>query len=79
MGSSIILAGLALAGVGLAGKYAVRVAPQATQKMEEAMKAMPKMDSQTWANSKYYKVIYYVQLSQMIDMRPSRQKTSPNL
>lgn len=56
MGSTMILAGLALAGVGLAGKYAVRVAPQATQKMEEAMKSMPKIDAQTWANSKYYKV-----------------------
>lgn len=56
MGSTMILAGLALAGVGLAGKYAVRVAPQATQKMEEAMKSMPKIDAQTWVNSKYYKV-----------------------
>ena len=56
MGTSIILAGMAMAGIGLAGKYAIRVAPQATQKMEEAMKTMPKIDAQTWANSKYYKV-----------------------
>lgn len=25
------------------------------QKMEEAMKTMPKLDSESWANSKYHK------------------------
>jgi len=47
-----------MAAVGFAGRYAARSMPQMAQKMEEAMKtmpAMPKMDSESWANSKYYK------------------------
>ena len=56
MGSSVIIAGLGLAAVGFAGRYAIRSMPQAVKKMEEAMKAVPSLaDSQTWANSKYYK------------------------
>lgn len=48
MGTSMILAGLGLAAVGFAGRYAARSAPQAAKKMEEAFKAMPKIDAQTW-------------------------------
>ena len=29
--------------------------PAAAKKMEEAMKSMPKLDSESWANSKYYR------------------------
>ncbi|XP_023338050.1 mitochondrial import inner membrane translocase subunit TIM14-like [Eurytemora carolleeae] len=58
MGSSIILAGLGMAAVGFAGRYAARSAPQMAQKVEEAMRtmpSMPKLDSESWANSKYHK------------------------
>ena len=56
MASSAILAGLALAGVGFAGRYIARTSPQMMRNMEEAIKTMPKLgDSATWANSKYYK------------------------
>jgi hypothetical protein len=29
--------------------------PQAAKKMEEAMKTMPKLDAEAWANSKFYR------------------------
>ena len=32
-----------------------RQMPAAAKKMEEAMKTMPKLDSESWANSKYYR------------------------
>ena len=32
-----------------------RQMPAAAKKMEEAMKSMPKLDSESWANSKYYR------------------------
>ena len=32
-----------------------RQMPAAAKKMEEAMKSMPKLDAESWANSKYYK------------------------
>ena len=56
MTSSLILAGLGLAAVGFAGRYAARSLPAATKKMEEAFKTVPKLDaSKAWANSKYYR------------------------
>ena len=55
MSSGLIVAGLGLAAIGFAGRYAARAAPQMAKKMEEAVKTMPKLDAQTWANSKYYK------------------------
>jgi len=56
MGSSAILAGLALAGIGFAGRAIARRSPEMVKNMEEALKAAPKLaDSATWANSKYYK------------------------
>jgi len=56
MASQAILAGLALAGVGFAGRYISRRSPQMVKNMEEALKSAPKLaDSATWANSKYYK------------------------
>lgn len=55
MGGSVILAGLGMAAVGFAGRYAARSMPQMATKMEEAMKTMPKLDAESWANSKYYK------------------------
>ena len=56
MSSSLILAGLGLAAVGYAGRFASRRMPDAAKKMEQAFQAMPKLDaSQAWANSKYYR------------------------
>ena len=56
MGSSFILAGLALAGVGFAGRAIARRSPQMMKNVEDALKSAPKLaDSATWANSKYYK------------------------
>lgn len=56
MSSGLILAGLGMAAIGIAGRIAVRTMPQAVQNMEQALKTMPaKLDSAAWANSKYYK------------------------
>lgn len=53
--SSIILAGLGMAAVGFAGRYILRQVPNASVKFAEAMKNLPKFDSESLANSKYYK------------------------
>lgn len=42
----LIVAGLGIAALGFAGKYALRAAPSVSQKMAEALKSLPKMDSQ---------------------------------
>ncbi|KAG8242926.1 mitochondrial import inner membrane translocase subunit TIM14 [Homalodisca vitripennis] len=55
MSSGLILAGLGLAAVGYVGRYALRAAPQMSQKMAEALKALPKIEGASFANSKYYK------------------------
>ncbi|XP_054272059.1 mitochondrial import inner membrane translocase subunit TIM14-like [Macrosteles quadrilineatus] len=55
MSSGLILAGLGLAAVGYAGRFILRQAPQMSQKMAEAFKALPKLDSESFASSKYYK------------------------
>ncbi|XP_073995431.1 mitochondrial import inner membrane translocase subunit TIM14 [Rhodnius prolixus] len=51
----LIVAGLGIAALGFAGKYALRAAPTVSQKMAEALKSLPKMDSQSILNNKYYK------------------------
>jgi len=53
----LILAGLGMAAVGFGGRYIVRTMPQLAKKAEEAYSKMevPKIDSESWANSKYYK------------------------
>ncbi|CAH1401537.1 unnamed protein product [Nezara viridula] len=55
MTSTVILAGLGLAAMGYVGKFALRAAPTFTQKVSEAMKTMPRLDTEAFANSKYYK------------------------
>ncbi|KAK2583756.1 hypothetical protein KPH14_009668 [Odynerus spinipes] len=55
MASSVIIAGVSLAAVGFAGRYVLRSMPTLNQKMTEAMKNLPKLDTQSLANSKYYK------------------------
>lgn len=53
--SSIILAGLGMAAVGFAGRYVLRQMPNASMKFAEVVKNLPKFDSESLANSKYYK------------------------
>ncbi|XP_053601192.1 mitochondrial import inner membrane translocase subunit TIM14 [Plodia interpunctella] len=55
MASSVILAGLGMAAVGFAGRYILRQVPNASVKFAEAIKNLPKFDSESLANSKYYK------------------------
>lgn len=51
----IILAGLGLAAVGFAGRYALKQLPNMSKTMNEALKNIPKFDADSMANSKYYK------------------------
>lgn len=55
MSSGLVLVGLGMAAVGLAGRMAVRTMPKAVQNMESVMKNMQNLDSGAWANTKYYK------------------------
>ena len=55
MSSGLVLVGLGMAAVGLAGRLALRTAPKAVQNMESVMKNMQNLDSGAWANTKYYK------------------------
>ncbi|XP_026484705.1 mitochondrial import inner membrane translocase subunit TIM14 [Vanessa tameamea] len=55
MASSIILAGLGMAAVGFAGRYILRQMPNASVKFAEALKNLPKFDTESLANSKFYK------------------------
>ncbi|XP_053984708.1 mitochondrial import inner membrane translocase subunit TIM14 [Hylaeus anthracinus] len=55
MASTLVAAGIGLAAVGFTGRYILRRMPTISQKMSEAFKNMPKLDSQTLANNKYYK------------------------
>merc|ERR1712203_1267773 len=55
MGSSLILVGLGMAAVGLAGRVASRHAPKAFANMEQVLKNVQTLDSGAWANSKYHK------------------------
>lgn len=50
-----MLAGLVAAGIGFGGRYLMRQIPNAGAKMAEAMKSMPKFDSESLASSKYYR------------------------
>ncbi|KAG5674170.1 putative Mitochondrial import inner membrane translocase subunit TIM14 [Polypedilum vanderplanki] len=55
MTGGLILAGLTAAAIGFGGRYLLRQIPNASQKMTEAMKNLPKFDSESLANSKYYR------------------------
>ncbi|XP_012220256.1 mitochondrial import inner membrane translocase subunit TIM14 isoform X2 [Linepithema humile] len=52
MASTVVAAGVGLAVVGFAGRYLLRKMPNLSQRMAETVK---KLDSQSLANSKYYK------------------------
>ncbi|KAL7648003.1 UNVERIFIED_CONTAM: hypothetical protein RMT77_001619 [Armadillidium vulgare] len=51
MASSLIIAGLGMATIGFGARYIMRAMP----KLGEKMANVPKIDSQVFANSKYYK------------------------
>lgn len=53
--STIVVAGLGLAAVGFAGRYAMRQMPNITTKMSQAMQSLPKFDAESLATAKYYK------------------------
>ncbi|GLV41394.1 uncharacterized protein CBL_06624 [Carabus blaptoides fortunei] len=55
MASSVIVAGLGLAAVGFAGRYALRQMPNIAKTVNEAVKNLPKFDAESMANAKYYK------------------------
>ncbi|XP_076069429.1 mitochondrial import inner membrane translocase subunit TIM14 [Oratosquilla oratoria] len=55
MASGMILAGLGLATIGFGARFIIKQMPTMGQKLAEATKTFPKMDSKAFANSKYYK------------------------
>ncbi|XP_043495391.1 mitochondrial import inner membrane translocase subunit TIM14 isoform X1 [Polistes fuscatus] len=55
MATSMIVAGLSIAAIGYAGRYVLRKMPALSQTMTETLKNMPKLNSQSLANSRYYK------------------------
>ncbi|XP_013148718.1 PREDICTED: mitochondrial import inner membrane translocase subunit TIM14 [Papilio polytes] len=55
MASTIIVAGIGMAAVGFAGRYLLKQMPNASMKFAEAVKNLPKFDTESLANSKYYK------------------------
>ncbi|CRL05696.1 CLUMA_CG018728, isoform A [Clunio marinus] len=55
MTGGIILAGLTAAAIGFGGRYLMRQMPNASSKMAEAMRNLPKFDSESLASSKYYR------------------------
>lgn len=44
-----------MAAVGFAGRYVLRQMPNASMKFAEAVRSLPKFDSESLANTKYYK------------------------
>ena len=54
--SSMILLGLGMAAVGVAGRIALRTAPNAIKNVEKAVRDIPAaLDSKAFQNAKYYK------------------------
>lgn len=48
--STAVVAGIGIAIVGFGGRYILRTMPALSQKMAEALKTMPKLDSQVIVN-----------------------------
>jgi DnaJ family protein C protein 19 len=74
------LAGLTAAAVGFGGRYLLRQMPNASQKMAEAMKNMPKFDSESLAGSKYYRGGFEPKMTKreaslILGVSPSASKT----
>ncbi|XP_011505948.1 PREDICTED: mitochondrial import inner membrane translocase subunit TIM14 isoform X2 [Ceratosolen solmsi marchali] len=51
----IICLSIGIAVIGYAGRYIVKRLPNISEKMAETLKNMPQLNSQSMANSKYYK------------------------
>lgn len=76
----MILAGLTAAAVGFGGRYLLRQMPNAAQKMSEAMKNLPNLDAETFANSKYYRGGFEPKMSKreaalILGISPTASKT----
>lgn len=55
MSSGIILAGLGLAALGYAGRYAMRGMPAVSSAFKQTLNNIPKFDAESMVNSRYYK------------------------
>lgn len=53
--SSLVVAGLGIAAVGFAGRYAIRRMPNITSTVTQAMQSLSKFDAESLSTSKYYK------------------------
>lgn len=78
--SSLVMAGLGLAAVGFAGRYAVRQLPNVTKTVSEAFNALPKFDAESLATSKYYKGGFDAKMNKreaslILGVSPSASKT----
>jgi DnaJ homolog subfamily C member 19 len=76
----LILAGLTAAAVGFGGRYILRQVPNASAKMAEAMKNLPKFDAESMANSKYYRGGFEPKMSKreaalILGISPTASKT----
>lgn len=75
-----MLAGLVAAGIGFGGRYLLKQMPNASVRMAEAIKNMPKFDSESLASSKYYKGGFEPKMSKreaslILGVSPSASKT----
>ncbi|XP_071439917.1 mitochondrial import inner membrane translocase subunit TIM14 [Hetaerina americana] len=80
MASTAVVVGLGLVAVGVVGRQVVRMLPKMTEKMNEAMKSLPKMDPQSFANSRYYKGGFEPKMTKreaclILGISPSASKT----
>ncbi|KAG8231597.1 hypothetical protein J437_LFUL012289 [Ladona fulva] len=80
MASTAVVVGLGLAAVGFIGRQVVRRLPNLTQKVNEAIKSMPRIDAQTFVNSKYYKGGFEPKMTKreaclILGVSPSASKT----
>ncbi|CAL7949821.1 unnamed protein product [Xylocopa violacea] len=80
MVSVLIVAGLGIAAISFTGRYILKRMPHLSQKMAEAYKSIPKIDSQTLANNKYYKGGFESKMTRreaslILDVSPTANKT----
>lgn len=71
---------MAAAAVGYGGRYVLRQLPNASAKMAEAMRNLPKFDSESLASSKYYRGGFEPKMSKreaslILGVSPSASKT----
>jgi DnaJ family protein C protein 19 len=71
---------LTAAAIGFGGRYFLRQVPNASQKMADAMRNLPKFDSDSLANSKFYRGGFEPKMSKreaalILGVSPSASKT----